>query len=128
MARLPSIDPNTRLDHSLEERNTIEMQAITALAHLQCSVLYFIDISEEYGYTVDQQLSLFANIRSLFAAKPLIIVVNKIDVQPWETLESGKKTKIEAAATDCKAHIIPMSNVTENGVSDVKNYACVRSS
>lgn len=118
------IDTPGILDHSLEERNTIEMQAITALAHLQCSVLYFIDISEECGYTVDQQLSLFANIRPLFAAKPLILVVNKIDVQPWETLEAGKKSKIEAAATDCKAHIIPMSNVTENGVSDVKNYAC----
>lgn len=118
------IDTPGILDHSLEERNTIEMQAITALAHLQCSVLYFIDISEECGYTVDQQLSLFANIRPLFAAKPLILVVNKTDVQPWDTLEAGRKSRIEAAATDCKAHIIPMSNVTENGVSDVKNYAC----
>jgi nucleolar GTP-binding protein len=118
------IDTPGILDHSLEERNTIEMQAITALAHLQCSVLYFIDISEECGYTVDQQLSLFGNIRPLFAAKPLIMVVNKIDVQPWETLAADKKTKIEAAAVDCRAHIIPMSNVSESGVSDVKNYAC----
>ena len=33
-------------DHSLEDRNSIEMQAITALAHLTYSVLYFMDISE----------------------------------------------------------------------------------
>ena len=35
------IDTPGILDHSLEERNTIEMQAIIALAHLTCSVLYF---------------------------------------------------------------------------------------
>jgi len=51
------IDTPGILDHPLEERNTIEMQAITALAHLQCAVLYFIDISENCGYTIDQQVS-----------------------------------------------------------------------
>lgn len=42
------------LDHALEERNTIEMQSITALAHLQASILYFIDISGTCGYTLEQ--------------------------------------------------------------------------
>jgi len=51
------IDTPGILDHPLEERNTIEMQAITALAHLQCAVLYFIDISENCGSTIDQQVS-----------------------------------------------------------------------
>jgi hypothetical protein len=49
-----------------EERNTIEMQAITALAHLQCCVLYFLDISEQCGYTIEAQLSLFESIRCGF--------------------------------------------------------------
>ena len=89
------IDTPGILDHPLEERNTIEMQAITALAHLQCAVLYFIDISENCGYTVEQQCSLFKSIKPLFANKQLILVVNKIDVQPWETLEADKKSMIE---------------------------------
>lgn len=47
------------LDHPLEERNTIEMQSVTALAHLRASVLFFIDISEQCGYSIDQQVSSF---------------------------------------------------------------------
>jgi nucleolar GTP-binding protein len=44
------IDTPGILDHALEDRNTIEMQAVTALAHLHSTVLYFIDVSETCGY------------------------------------------------------------------------------
>lgn len=57
------------LDHPLEERNTIEMQAITALAHLRAAVLYVMDVSEQCGHTLPEQLELFNNIRPLFANK-----------------------------------------------------------
>ena len=42
------------IDHSLEERNTIEMQAITALAHLNACILFLLDIYETCGYTIAQ--------------------------------------------------------------------------
>merc|ERR1719330_874247 len=74
------IDTPGILDHPLEERNTIEMQAITALAHLRAAVLYVIDPSEQCGHTLEAQKSLFDNIRPLFANKPLIVVANKTDV------------------------------------------------
>ena len=51
------IDTPGILDHSLEERNTIEMQAITALAHLRAAVLYVMDVSEQCGYNLNQQVS-----------------------------------------------------------------------
>src|SRR5210317_1771455 len=89
------IDTPGILDNSLEQRNTIEMQAITALAHLTCSVLYFMDISEQCGYTIEQQCSLFRSIQPLFANKQLVIVINKIDAQPWETLEADRRKLIE---------------------------------
>ena len=44
------------LDKPLEERNTIEMQSITALAHLQATVLYVVDLSEQCGYSIAQQV------------------------------------------------------------------------
>lgn len=42
---------------SWQDRNTIEMQSITALAHLHCCVLYMVDISEQCGYSIRQQVS-----------------------------------------------------------------------
>merc|ERR1711922_29672 len=57
------VDTPGILDHPLEERNTIEMQAITALAHLRSIVLYFVDPSEQCGHTLSQQKALFDNIK-----------------------------------------------------------------
>uniref|UniRef100_A0A3Q3QQT7 Nucleolar GTP-binding protein 1 n=1 Tax=Monopterus albus TaxID=43700 RepID=A0A3Q3QQT7_MONAL len=75
------VDTPGILDHPLEERNTIEMQAITALAHLRAAVLYVMDVSEQCGHTLQEQLKLFNSIRPLFTNKPLIIVANKCDVK-----------------------------------------------
>ncbi|EED93999.1 nucleolar gtp-binding protein 1, partial [Thalassiosira pseudonana CCMP1335] len=120
------IDTPGILDHSLEQRNTIEMQAITALAHLTCSVLYFMDISEQCGYTIEQQCNLFRSIQPLFANKQLVVVINKIDQQPWETLEADKKRMIEELVKESGPNttMLTMSNVSEEGVSQVKNQAC----
>ena len=57
------IDTPGILDHPLEERNTIEMQAVTALAHLKCCVIYFLDLSCQCGFSIEQQVSLFNNRR-----------------------------------------------------------------
>jgi len=43
----------------LEDRNTIEMQAITALAHLRAAILYVMDLSETCGYTLEEQVERF---------------------------------------------------------------------
>jgi nucleolar GTP-binding protein len=77
------IDTPGLLDRPLEERNIIEMQAITAMAHLNACILFFIDISEKCGYTIPQQLELFNSVRPLYANKPLGIVISKIDVKPF---------------------------------------------
>ena len=82
------------MDHPLEDRNTIEMQSITALAHLQCCVLFFIDISERCGFTLEQQVSLFNNIKPLFATKPLVVVATKIDLVPLDKLDAAYRARV----------------------------------
>ena len=122
--RWQAIDTPGILDHPLAERNTIEMQSITALAHLQCSILFFIDVSEQCGYTIEQQVALFRSIKPLFAAKPLFIVANKIDVLAYDDVPAADREMIEECARETGAVLHHMSNANEIGVSEVKNMAC----
>lgn len=82
------------LDRPLEQRSEAEMQAITALAHLQSAVLYFLDLSGHCGFTVAQQVELFRSVKPLFTNKPLLLVCTKIDLQPWETLDEDDKSLV----------------------------------
>ncbi|KAJ8675582.1 hypothetical protein QAD02_011368 [Eretmocerus hayati] len=118
------IDTPGILDHPLEERNVIEMQAVTALAHLRAAVLYFFDISEQCGHSLDEQMKLFESIKPLFANKPLLIVVNKVDVLRLEELPTDKRNILKELENDENIPVIEMSTVTDFGVMDVKTQAC----
>jgi len=117
------IDTPGILDHPLEERNTIEMQAITALAHLKAAILFIIDISGHSKYTIEQQVSLFNSIKPLFSDKPLIIVMNKVDIIRYEQLPESDQQLIKSLVTE-GAHLLSMSNISDEGVHDVKQAAC----
>jgi len=118
------VDTPGILDHPLEDRNTIEMQAITALAHLRAAVLYFLDPSEQCGHTLEQQKSLFDSIRPLFNNKPLVVVANKMDVIQRSELNAEKEELFKSIETATGAEILQMSTVSEEGVMDVKTKAC----
>ncbi|CAI5789026.1 GTP-binding protein 4 [Podarcis raffonei] len=119
------VDTPGILDHPLEERNTIEMQAITALAHLRSAVLYVMDISEQCGHSLEEQLELFSNIKPLFVNKPLIIVANKCDVKRISEL-SEENQKMFADLEADGLPVIETSTLTEEGVIQVKTEACDR--
>jgi len=96
-------------------------------------VLYFVDVSEQCGYSPEEQSALYFSIRALFADKQLVIVANKTDVRSLESLSDEHKALLENMAAahatngpqaDQRAPVLQMSNVTERGVDDVKNAAC----
>ncbi|KAJ3351103.1 Nucleolar GTP-binding protein 1 [Kappamyces sp. JEL0680] len=113
------IDTPGILDHPLEQRNTIEMQSVTAMAHLRACVLFFIDLSEQCGYSVKDQISLFHSIKPLFANKPVVIVVNKIDVKTPDDLDEEDRKLFDEMVNEPDA-----SCYTEEGVMDVRNHSC----
>lgn len=120
------IDTPGILDHPLEERNVIEMQAITALAHLRACVLYFMDISEQCGHSLEEQVKLFESIKPLFTNKPLILAINKIDILTPEDLPEERRAIITKLQEDKNIPVMLMSTVQETGVMEVKTEACER--
>lgn len=120
------IDTPGILDHPLEDRNVIEMQAVTALAHLRACVLYVMDISEQCGHTIEEQVRLFESIKPLFANKPLMIVLNKVDIIKLDELDEPRKNALAPLLNDENVPVIQMSTVSEEGVMQVKIEACER--
>lgn len=124
--RFQAIDTPGILDHPLEEMNTIEMQSITAIAHLRSAVLYFMDLSEHCGYSVQAQIQLFQSIKPLFANKIVFIVINKIDIMRPEDLDAENKEKLDAILKAGDVELLQLSCTTTEGVTEVKNAACER--
>uniref|UniRef100_A0A8W7PG76 OBG-type G domain-containing protein n=1 Tax=Anopheles coluzzii TaxID=1518534 RepID=A0A8W7PG76_ANOCL len=77
------IDTPGILDHPLEERNVIEMQAITAMAHLRACIMYVMDVSEQCGHSIEEQAKLFDSIKPLFANKPLVLFLNGVNIADY---------------------------------------------
>ncbi|KAF9013838.1 P-loop containing nucleoside triphosphate hydrolase protein [Hymenopellis radicata] len=118
------IDTPGILDHPLEEMNTIEMQSITALAHLKSAVLYFMDLSEQCGYTVEAQCKLFHSIKPLFNGKPTLLVINKIDVMRLEDIHPDSRVLVQEIIDSEDVTCVQVSCYSEEGVMELKNKAC----
>ncbi|KAJ9654892.1 Nucleolar GTP-binding protein 1 [Neophaeococcomyces mojaviensis] len=125
--RFQAVDTPGILDHPLEEMNTIEMQSITAIAHLRSACLYFMDLSEQCGYSVEAQINLFNSIRPLFANKLVFIVVNKTDVtKPEDLHEDLQKQLSDLVTQNSNTELLQLSCITNEGVQNVKNTVCDR--
>jgi len=126
MLRFQAIDTPGILDHPLEEMNTIEMQSITAIAHLRSAIMYFMDLSEQCGYPVAAQVALFNSIRPLFSDKLVFIVCNKIDLVRPEDLDPETAATLQSILKPGEIELLQLSCTTEEGIMAVRNAVCDR--
>jgi len=118
------IDTPGILDHELEERNTIEWQSVTALAHLKAAIIYIVDISEQCGTPIPTQIALFNKIKPLFVNKPVFVMLNKIDVKPFDQLSDENKTLLTDFQQQENVKFYHTSNVSQEGIMQMRNDAC----
>ncbi|UYV63166.1 GTPBP4 [Cordylochernes scorpioides] len=118
------IDTPGLLDHALDERNNIEMLAITALTYINAAIVYVVDVSEECSETLESQYQLFNTIRPIFSSRPVVVALNKIDVQPVDSLSPEKKAILEKFS-EGGVQLVPMcAKEGDSGCSEVRNVAC----
>jgi nucleolar GTP-binding protein len=113
------IDTPGILDHPLEERNTIEMLSITALAHVKAVVLYFVDLSETCGSTIEEQISLFNTLSPLLDSH-MVIVLSKRDILKLEDMED----KSMAMSFLEGRTYVEISTEDDDSVEAAKRVAC----
>jgi nucleolar GTP-binding protein len=90
--KLQVIDTPGLLDRPLEDRNSIELQAVLALKYLADVIIYVLDPSETSGYTMEKQLHLLDEIKASFSDIPMVLVENKCD------LVEGKSQNLRISA------------------------------
>lgn len=116
------IDTPGVLDHPIEDMNTIEMQSVTALAHLRAAILYFIDMSETCGYSIHAQISLFKSLSPLFEGKPVVFILSKSDVMKFDSLPAEMQEMIKEVVGNNPT--VEISSLEETNVDLAKNTAC----
>lgn len=123
--RFQAIDTPGILDRPTEEMNNIEMQSIYAIAHIRSCVLYFMDLSEQCGFSVADQVKLFHSIKPLFANKTVMVVINKIDLVRPSDLDPERAALLDTLRQD-NVEICELSCTTEENIMEIRNRACER--
>ncbi|QLG74944.1 hypothetical protein HG535_0H02710 [Zygotorulaspora mrakii] len=122
--RFQAIDTPGILDRPTEEMNNIEMQSIYAIAHLRSCVMYFMDLSEQCGFTVEAQVKLFHSIKPLFANKSVMVVINKTDIIAPEDLDEERSQLLQTIRDQPGVEIMTASCQLEDNIMEVRNQAC----
>lgn len=60
----------------------------------------------------------------MFSAKPIVLVLSKIDLKKFEDLTTSEQALIKGLHEKHNAFVITMSNLSGEGVADVKQNAC----
>ncbi|GMM36021.1 putative GTPase [Saccharomycopsis crataegensis] len=122
--RFQAIDTPGILDRPVEDMNNIEMQSIYAIAHLRSTVMYFMDISEQCGFSVEAQVKLFNSIKPLFANKSVMIVFNKSDIIKIEDLSPERQELIKSITSQTGVDVAEISCQDTENVMATRNKAC----
>ncbi|MCK4432493.1 MAG: 50S ribosome-binding GTPase [Methanomicrobia archaeon] len=73
------IDTPGLLDRRFEERNEMELKAISSLTHLANLIVFIVDPSESCGYPLEEQFNLLEDVKGMEI--PLIHCQNKSDLK-----------------------------------------------
>ncbi|XGI82846.1 NOG1 family protein [Halorutilales archaeon Cl-col2-1] len=84
--RYQIVDTPGLLDRPIDDRNSMEKQAVTALEKLADVVVFVLDPSEYCGYEIESQVDLLDEIRGGFDV-PVVTVANKTDLYDTDSVE-----------------------------------------
>lgn len=72
----------------------------------------------------DKQCKLFNSIKPLFQNRPVILVINKIDIVRLSELSPENRAYVDTIISDKSVTVVETSTYSEEGVMDVRNVSC----
>jgi len=122
------IDSPGILDRPMDQMNTIELNSVTGLTHIECAVLFFIDLSEMCDITVESQINILECVKPLFDKRPFAIACNKCDLMSLEKLaqEHPEKRALLQKYEDEGVPVFEISTMMKTGVQELKNEMCAK--
>lgn len=115
--RIVLVDSPGLLEGPLEEKNIIEYKAVLAIKHLADHVLFVIDPSPNFYFSLREQLNVYKSVRGLLSEASASVVVNKIDLVSPEVLESV----IDLVKRETGVEPIKVSALYGYGLDELKN-------
>nr|MDO8117353.1 GTPase [Candidatus Sigynarchaeota archaeon] len=94
------VDTPGVLDRPMGRRNTIELQAITAMEHIAKIILFVMDPTVNCGYSLDDQVNLFKEVHARFPNARTVVVLNKLDVMTGDERDKAEKSINECGQFD----------------------------
>jgi len=71
-----------------------------------------------------EQCKLFHSIKPLFLNKPVILVINKIDIVRLADLSPDNRAFVDTILEDKTVTVVEASTYSEEGIMNVRNVAC----
>lgn len=100
LGKVVLVDTPGILDRPLEEMNDIERKAVLAMRHLAEALIYIFDASPSAYYTLEQQLRTYKTAEGVAGGRPVLVVMNKIDLLSKQQLEEALEAVRVATGRD----------------------------
>jgi nucleolar GTP-binding protein len=111
------IDTPGLLDRPIDQRNQIELQALTALKHLSDIMIFLIDPSSHASCTIEEQISLLHQIIDFYPSQQLIVAISKVDLVDAAKTQKIVKQLVEETIVSSPDAVIQFHSTEREGMS-----------
>ncbi len=119
--KIQFVDTPGILDRPIEDRNKIELQALTALKYLADLIVFLIDLSDNASSSLESQINLLEEIKNYYSFTDVIVVFTKSDIVDLNKINQAIKLLISKNLYSQSQDII-INTLDKTGVNNFIAY------